>query len=238
MLIKKPFKKALGTTAAMIGSGIIGPPTFNYQGIIINQAPSVNTITFNSVPIGTASATRFVSILVLEYTTGGTNVSSATINGSATGVTITSIGANAELSLDLITATVTTGTTLNLVVTFPVSPAGSINYAAAYTSDTTTMLSTTPINYGLTQTTSVTSMTKTFNVTGSGTALIAGFGGFGITNGTQAFTTPNDPPVLADATQNSDMVGHANNFGPNASTRVSVNWTTTFDGNLGVAGFR
>jgi hypothetical protein len=119
-----------------------------------------------------------------------------------------------------------------------VTLSNSFNVASAYTSDTTTMSSTTPINYSMTKTASVTSMTKTFNVTGSGTALIVGFGGFGITNGTESFTTPNDPSITNDISTATFMTGAANNFGPNGSTRVSATWTTTGDGYIGAVGFR
>ena len=225
------------TGAGPSGSGVIGPPTFTFQSPAqIDTASSSNVFTWPSVNIGTASSTRFVALL---FANAGYPPSAVTINGSASGVTITNLGQDNyyDIDLDVVTAVVTTGTTMSVVWTTPFS--GTINLLGCYTSSTSTMISTTPINYGMTTQLSGTGMTQTINVAQSGTALLTGFMGYGVTNGSQAFTTPNDPGIAQDAIDGASLkIGHANSAAANASTRISASWTTSARGYLATVGFR
>jgi len=126
---------------------------------------------------------------------------------------------------------------MNLVVTYA-SPPDATNAVAVWTSDTSTMNSTTPVIASMVQATSATIVTNTINLATSGYAVLAGYSGFGITNNSQAFASPNDPSVASDGVFGSRFWGHANGAAANASSQVSVSWTTTADGSLSLAAFR
>jgi hypothetical protein len=239
--IYNPTANSVGDTQGIDSNGAaasasVGPPTFTYIGSAAFTAPTGNTIAFPTLGIGTAGATRFVAVIVVQANQN-TPALSATINGSSSGVLVTNLGGNSQCTIDLISAQVPTGTTMNLVVTYASPPAGG-NEVIVWTSDTTTMSSTTPVISSVVQAASNTIVTNTINLPTSGYAVLAAYDGFGITNNTQAFVAPNDPSVASDGTFGSIFWGHANGAAANASSRVSVSWTTTADGNLALVGFR
>ena len=218
--------------------GLPGPPTCTYQAGTNSGTNAAGVVTYSSFAIGTASATRQVIVLIASATTGGLPAITGAVFGGSITATVTNLTSTStnDITIDVITAPIPTGTTDSLVVTYnrTISTPGQ---AAVYTVDNSTLSSTTPSVGGGTVTSS-TSMTETVNIANSGTCVLAEFTGFGISNGTQAFAAPNDPTVVKDSNFGAQLWGHANSVAANASSRVSVSWTTSAEGILGIAAFR
>ena len=204
-----------------------GPPTLAYVGGATGSTSS-NTNTYTGIGIGTASANRLVIFALTQAISGSSAIlSSATVNGSSSGVSVVNLANDSStITFDLVIAAIPSGTTANLVATYSNSLFSIIAGCQVYTTDLTTLVSQTPASSGLALVSSGTSMTQTFSVSQGGSAILSMFSAFGITNGSQSFTTPNTYGIAADSNPFAAMTGHVNNVAANASAQVSATWTT------------
>jgi hypothetical protein len=139
--------------------------------------------------------------------------------------------------MDLIVAAIPTGTTASLAVTYSNSIFAG-GQTIGYAVDSATLTSQVPTISGATSTPAVTSITSTFNVTQSGSAVISSASAWGGTNFTLAFTTPNTLNFTRDAQTGYSIGGHRNNVAVITGAQSSAQWTTSGYGFMFQAIFR
>jgi hypothetical protein len=226
------------------GAPPVGPPVFTFTDIE-GSSTSGNTATV-TLAIGTASSNRRVYVLAMDSSAGVSPqaATGASFNGGTIAADVFQvIGTTPTDQLDayLISAVIPTGTTVTVTLTYA-STIFSSPHLGAYTVDTTTLGNINPVTSAQSVSTAGLTNPATANTFGipvatSGSAILSGFVGFGINNGSQSFTS-SDAGIANDGMFASTMVGHANNVPVSASSRVNTGWTGTGDSLLALVVLR
>lgn len=141
LLIMLPFQLARAQSLAALMAGVAAADaTVTYAG----DAQNVNgltTYTFTAAAIGSASADRYVAVVVSGHHSAARTISSVTVAGQATTVKVsnTTVADDATWAIYLTDAPVTTGTTADIVVTWSAGAfsTGIVQYALTGLQSTT-----------------------------------------------------------------------------------------------------
>lgn len=120
----------------LIGFGVnpsFAPVSLINRGTMVTTISAVTTYTFSGYPIGTASPTRrVIAIVYASLGTTGRTLSSATIGGVSATIDVQAThNSGGSQTLAIISATVPTGTTANIVATFSGAMARAACWAVA-----------------------------------------------------------------------------------------------------------
>jgi hypothetical protein len=221
-------------------AGLPGPPVLTFTDVQTGSTAS-NTCTSNALSIGAASSNRRVYILAVDANTGASPqaATGASFNGGAIAADVFQvIGTTATDVMDvyLISAVVPAGTTVTVTLTYASTIFSSAKFAA-YTVDTTTLSSKTPVTSAQGVTVAGTSLTVSVPVATAGSVILAGaFTGFG--GGSGGSITSSDASLSNDAISGNTVVGSASNVGVSAASHVTVGWTGASDTLLALAVLR
>jgi hypothetical protein len=214
-----------------VSSALPGPPTFAVQ---TSNSPTVSNTTF-AVATGTASATRFVVVVI----TGTATVGGATITGSLFDGTVSGTnyavgngngGGGTNNGMWIVTALIPTGTSSTLVITWSPSMSGTMRFTP-YTTDSTTLNSLVPV-------TSNSIVNSTSNSLGSIAVANSGSAIFTCTTGGSSLAfSAGTPTITVDDNFNVTRTGHAFSVGAGSYTIAST-WTPSADNIIGAAVFR
>lgn len=164
-------------------SGGTDPATKVYNGNT-SSSSTTSPVSVASVPIGTASATRLVVCAVYWSTAGvARTLNSATIGGVAATIHVQKRDTSTITNVAIISATVTTGTTATVALTFSGNIAIGVEIES-YSLDN--LISTTPTATASNATSSATSVSTTINVPAAGIMIAGQFAG---ANTAQTFTS-------------------------------------------------
>lgn len=103
-------KKGLGATAGLL------PVEFNYLSTAVDNV-SQTTFTFSAQTIGNVTSPHHVAVLITSGTSGGTAVTSVTVDGQACDIIIQQDG-SATRSIIAVTSATITATSGDIVVTY------------------------------------------------------------------------------------------------------------------------
>jgi hypothetical protein len=216
-----------------VSSALPGPPTFAFQSLNAGS-DSANVATFTGVSIGTASANRFVVMTVGFYNgfSGGAITGVSWTGGTASFVQMTN---DANASTFVVYGTIPTGTTTTLTVTFT-SAVFTQGVAWPYTTDVTTLASTTPVTAGAVVA-SGTTQTASIPIANNGSALFFIAANNGATNNSQTISA-SDAGLGTDGIFGSNIAGSKNNVALSAASHVTETWTTSATNDIGFVVFR
>jgi hypothetical protein len=225
------------------GSGappLPGPPVFTFTDIQAGSTTS-NTCTSNSLSIGTANSNRRVYVLAFDVGAGASPqaATGASFNGGAIAADVFQVIGTTPtdtMNVYLISAVVPTGTTATVTLTYGSTTFSSARFAA-YTVDTTTLSSKTPVTSAQAVTVAGTSVTAQVPIATAGSSILAGaIVGFG--GGSGGSITSSDAGLSNDGGIGNFIVGSANNVGVSAASHVTVGWTGASDTLLALAVLR
>lgn len=225
----KPKKKFLFNSAPYyaVTGGIIGPPTFVYQGQQNTTSIAGDTATIAATSIGTASANRRVVIL-FNINGFGATILSATIGG-VTCDTISGPLYNDTTNFNIgfmISTIVPTGTTAGAVINFSPGGATGLNFGVPfYTVDNTTLINPTSPTTSGTTLGAVSSITgAVVTLTGSSVLMFCNPSG-GTPSGT--FISASDAGLTTTNSFGVALGGFANGASASAANHATVSWTGT-----------
>jgi hypothetical protein len=231
------FVPAQAGRMALMGAGagsaaLPGPPTFTYQSTPGGTTGATSSFTIST---GTASANRLVVNFVEVFSASGATISSVLIDGTISPLSITQIFNTAaggqNVFLAAIVAAIPTGTSSTMVVTWSSAQSGTTR-APTWTTDITTLSSTTPTVATGTQAAGTTN-TASIAVANSGSVLLVSDIG---ANGSKTFTA-STPTITQRDSFNVTLVGDANSVASGTAT-ANTSWTGSTSDIIGLALFR
>lgn len=104
-------------TMGMLAPKAAGPLTATYQSSTFSNS-DLTTYSFTSMGIGTASADRYILLVIGSRDTGNNSLSSATVAGQATTILYTSGSTTDPRAIVITDAPVTSGTTATVSITW------------------------------------------------------------------------------------------------------------------------
>jgi hypothetical protein len=236
-----------GCNSVIASAPPAGPPVFTFRDIQISSA-SGNIATSNAMAIGAPSSTRRVYTVITNGDAGSTATSASFNSGAIAADVFQVIGTvgppttgGDSFNVYLVSAVIPTGTTATVSLTYP-STLFAAPICAAYTVDTTTLSGINPVTTAQSYVASGTVLPAASNTFGvpvatAGSAILAGFIGFGITNGSQSITS-SDASFTTGSLFSSTLTAVANSAPVSSSSRVNIGWTTSGQGFLALAVLR
>jgi hypothetical protein len=231
-----PVHAQLTMTGAGAGAaGLPGPPTFTFQ-TSANTSCTGAACTTIALAIGTASPNRRVYVDVTTAPASNqTPYIACSIGGVACDINVqVEVSSSNSSGTFLVSAPVPTGTTAVVSLT-STGTAFAFPFVFLYTVDHTTLASITPVTGGATVATG-TSVTGSVAVLPGG-SLLVGWDCSGCSSSSGSITA-SDASVGTDATSNFTIAGHVNGVAASAASHVTVGWTTSAEGTLGLMAFR